>query len=260
MKTIEKFADIKISELFENVAVLRYGGQRFRLTHLTKSNCIQVDVEGENPYAIYQRLCTQIGNIKSETLKSLGYIPTLLVKSDSGSSDYIHIPFNMNLMSSNTYDDYVIESTCMKGINYRISGRDIKKQHPHWFANLGILDRYDVFISHRWGDYDNKLVARLYDSLTLYPIGQNGRSIATFLDFKGGSLQSGDNFQKGFARALIRSRVIVPVVSKFALERMVDHDGDVEDNVLIEWIIALECVNATYDGPRISKIYPVLII
>ena len=59
--------------------------------------------------------------------------------------------------------------------------------------------------------------------------------------------------------------VVVCFVSIGALERMRRHDASVEDNVLIEWILALECfhhrLSKSTDSAksRVEKIYPVFI-
>eukprot|EP01038_Epipyxis_sp_PR26KG_P012515 gene12515-16785_t len=42
-------------------------------------------------------------------------------------------------------------------------------------------------------------------------------------------------------KALINSSVIIPIISKDALQRIVNHNPNEIDNVLIEWITALEC-------------------
>ena len=93
-----------------------------------------------------------------------------------------------------------------------------------------------MFISHRWGGFDDKLVSALFDRLTLHTVGTSNRSIFTFLDSL--RLQLGKHFQLDFAKALVKSSVIVPFVTRNALERMTvgRHDANKEDNVLVEWM------------------------
>ena len=67
-------------------------------------------------------------------------------------------------------------------------------------------------------------------------------------------LQLGKHFQLDFAKALVKSSVIVPFVTRNALERMTvgRHDANKEDNVLVEWIMSLEL--AKVKGVRILPI------
>jgi hypothetical protein len=100
-------------------------------------------------------------------------------------------------------------------------------QHPGWFRSMGLLPRYDVFISHRMkGLHDNKLVNGMFDRLTNYSIESSHRSIYT---------------------------LIVPIVSRYALERMVKgkHKPNECDCVLVEWIISIECYKSKID--RLEK-------
>ena len=76
---------------------------------------------------------------------------------------------------------------------------------------MGLLEKYDAFISHRWGRFDDKLVSALFDRLTLHTVGALNRSISTFLDSL--RLQLGKHFQLDFAKALVKSSVIVPFVT-----------------------------------------------
>ncbi len=122
-----------------------------------------------------------------------------------------------------------------------------------------------MFISHRWPDRsdktnvkglpDEKLVESIYDRLTLYTIEESNRSIDTFLDSR--RLKNGMNCVDDFAKALFKSKLIVPMVSRYALERMVQgvHQSDRSDCVLVEWMLSLEC----YKAKKILGIYPVLI-
>ena len=48
---------------------------------------------------------------------------------------------------------------------------------------------------------------------------------------------------------------MVPLISLKALERMFSHDPATRDNVLLEWLITLECVSAE----KIEKVYPILV-
>ena len=76
----------------------------------------------------------------------------------------------------------------------------------------------------------------------------------TFLDNH--RLQMGRQIQGDLVRAIMNTRIVLPVVSGDALARMKDHDPTVVDNVLLEWIIALNCYK--HADCSINKILPVL--
>jgi hypothetical protein len=76
-----------------------------------------------------------------------------------------------------------------------------------------------------------------------------------FLDKR--CLQVGDRFDKSFSKALCNSTVITPIVSIEALHRMAEHDPSTVDNVLLEWILSLEC--CSNKASRVLAVYPILI-
>ena len=97
-------------------------------------------------------------------------------------------------------------------------------------------------------------MSALFDRLTLHTVGASNRSIFTFLDSV--RLQLGKHFQLDFAKALVKSSVIVPIITRNALERMTvgRHDANKEDNVLVEWIMSLEMLKVV-KGIRILPIF-----
>ena len=48
------------ARLYQNYAVLSYGRQQFRLVCFPEINCIRLDIEGEHPLPIYNRIREQI--------------------------------------------------------------------------------------------------------------------------------------------------------------------------------------------------------
>ena len=85
----------------------------------------------------------------------------------------------------------------------------------------------------------------------------NNRTVGVFLDRK--RLQDGRNFVSDFAKALLNSAMVVLILSHLALKNMVEHNPANEDNVLIEWLMALECFNHPNPGVnRINKIFPIM--
>jgi len=255
--TISAFTDIQIGQIFKDVAMIRYGGLRFRMTCLKDYNCIQVDVEGESPVEICMRLNDQIQEVISECMKSLVCSPSILYKCESSSTNsgssssaasvfgdnYYHVPHFMKIKN---FDGYYKDSN--DGSGAIISGNNLKKQHEAWFRHIGyFFPFFDIFISHRWGRpdervglRDDKLCDALFDRLTFYKILQpENRSIFTFYDKH--RIRDGTDFKSTYSEAFLKSKVIVPIFSRYLLDKMINpNENKSEDNVLVEWILCLE--------------------
>jgi hypothetical protein len=129
------------------------------------------------------------------------------------------------------------------------------------FSSQG--DCYDLFLSYRWSTFDKRLVNGVYDLLSWsYNADSDAsRLVRCFLDTS--RLTEGKAFQQQFSAALRQSVVLVPIVSKAALERMVHHNPREVDNVLVEWILALSLLAVKRGNPtssiRLQSIYPIFI-
>jgi len=99
---------------------------------------------------------------------------------------------------------------------------EVRACYGPWLLVFDLLDSYDVFISYRWGQFDDVFVSTLFDMFTNFTVGADNRSITTFLDKK--RLRDGRRFDLDFAQALSHSTLAVPVVSADALSRMTKHD------------------------------------
>eukprot|EP01040_Poterioochromonas_malhamensis_P013083 gene13083-biopygen2861 len=132
--------------------------------------------------------------------------------------------------------------TNLSGGRSLLNAQEAMKMYDAWLVDYTVFDEYDIFISYRWGKRDSEFTLALFDRMTLFSVGESRRSIQAFLDRK--RLRMGENFQTGFVKALLKSLVMVPVVSAEALERMTKMRVEEEDNVLIEWICGLECMKA----------------
>ena len=129
----------------------------------------------------------------------------------------------------------------------RLTAKEVETWFDAWIVRTSASDveQYDVFISHRWDwppIYDKPFVRKLADLLAQFTIGDNPpRAILTFLDVD--ALEDGLNFQEAFVGGLVRSRVMVVVVSWAALDRMINLDPTREDNVLVEWLCAMRLLH-----------------
>jgi hypothetical protein len=121
----------------------------------------------------------------------------------------------------------------------QLYGRWLHIPHP--------LEKYMAFISYRCEPaVDSHLVSLVYDMFSNFTVGDHHEAVDVFLDKK--RLQAGRRFHFDFVKALSRSSVLIPVVSVGSLKKMsFTPDVNEVDNVLLEWVVALELVGKT-DG------------
>jgi len=100
-----------------------------------------------------------------------------------------------------------------------------------------------------------------YAALTTFNLGasHNFGIIRVFIDTKG--LSKGNDFQVEIVRALMKAVVLTPIISSDALERMSlqKFEPNEVDNVLIEWMLALELLtNVRSESNRLKAIFPIM--
>ena len=243
--------DFNISSITKDVALLIYGNQEFQLRNLVDMNCIRVDVRGNNPIAIYRRLKEQLTNVREECMKSLREFSTVLVTRGTDAFHVTHDQLDRTLASSRPVN---------LGHQSSLSSVELKSMFPEWLSANKPLSRYDIFLSYRWSKFDSAFVQILFDRFSLYTVDSiSKRCIDSFWDNK--RLPDGLNFQEAFGSALVNSMLITPIISQNTLERMVGarFDPSKEDNVLVEWILSLECLRHTGTPlTRVRAICPVI--
>eukprot|EP01038_Epipyxis_sp_PR26KG_P004796 gene4796-6723_t len=127
---------------------------------------------------------------------------------------------------------------------------------------------YDVFISYRWNVVhelagnvmkDQDLARKLYDILSLFNQPNTSQVLRVFRDEK--ILEKGDNLKIRFSSALLRSKLFVPIISSNAVQRLLKHDVTIVDNMLIEWLIAVELCIHHRKNPHVNLkiIYPIFV-
>ena len=136
-----------------------------------------------------------------------------------------------------------------------IDSKYVSSEFGPWFINNDVLAQYDVFISHRWHECDDEVVQQLYEGFHGNFVGSEMRAVKVFYDKI--RLKDGQQFQNAFGKALINSTVLVPILCTTALQKMLKHDPLSEDNVLIEWILALECMQ-DQNHSKMRGIYPLM--
>ena len=232
-----------VPRLYQNYVVLSLGRQQFRLVCIPRINCIRLDVEGEHPLPVHHRIFEQIDKCIKECMGSL-YCAT-----------FLRLGGALEVVDGMTLVDLEAVRDSSSSINIEACPLD-RKMFSCWMINRDALSSYDVFISHRWDENDDTIAKMLYDILQChYTVGSNCRAVQLFFDIA--RLKGGQQFQKAFGEALAKSTVFVPIVCESALKRMVFHNPEEEDNVLIEWMLALECMRDPTHS-RVRGIYPLM--
>jgi GTPase SAR1 family protein len=258
--SVDAAIDLQSVILHKDVAVLAFGRQRFRLVNCADIHCVRVDVEGAHPIGVQQKLQDFIQRIIGECMKSLlcfCAVPFLSTTGDPpGSQSTLRktlLPNELLIPLSQLRRASKGESMLVrKGQHTLLTEAEIAKKYCQWLQLHVLRDRYDVFLSYRWGRYDSEFTEQLFDMFTNFPLGEQNRAVEVFLDRR--RLQEGRLFKSDFAKALTHSLIVVPVLSVDALARMVEHNPSQPDNVLLEWVMILE----SHTAGRVLKVFPIL--
>ena len=210
---------------FRDYAVLSYRRQQFRLICIPELNCIRLDIEGEHPLPLHNLLREQI----NECLKEFG------------SSTFKFSSPNLQAVEEAQFTD--------------VPPTVASRSYGPWIIERYILSSYDVFMSHRWNEDDDKVVNQFYDAFHGRTVGSDKRAIQVSYDKA--SVKECKQFQKSFGKAFINRTIFVPILSTAALRTLVNHDPEEEDNLLIEWMLALECMR-NRNNMRVRGIYPLI--
>ena len=238
------------AQLYQNYAILSYGRQQFRLVCLPEINCIRLDIEGEYPLPVYNRMREQITNCVKESMGSLQFITALRYATTSASTTSFTL-LNLEAVWKVCQTDAFIKISN----DIRLNSHDIKNMYGSWIVNTEILPSYDVFISHRWHKEDDELSDQLYDAFLGHVLGSEMRAVQVFYDKV--RIRKCQEFLRAFGKALINSTIFSPVVCLSALRKMLTHNPAMEDNVLIEWMLALECME-DQEHSKMRGIYPLI--
>ena len=234
--------------LFQDRMLCYLGSQLVCLCTRKDINSITIEVEGNNPPAIYYRVYDLIEEIIQEKMHSLKCTPLLQYDDDA----FIHIDQIHKITEKGV--------PLQIGRNRIINKKTLQEKLPMWVRERN-HETFHGFISYRWtckvnprGD-DSSLVSVLFDQLSkMQSIGENDQSLSVFLDRI--FLNDGDQFQEKFCGCLFNSRIILPIISSDALIRMSEGNftSDQVDNVLIEWMLAMRVAKV-----KGAKIFPLLI-
>jgi GTPase SAR1 family protein len=88
---------------------------------------------------------------------------------------------------------------------------------------------FHCFLSYRWGKVDKLLVTALYEHLTGGMV--RGHTMRVFLDDK--VFRIAEHFRQAFVESILTTEVFVPINSTNALDRMTCHNPQEVDNLLV---------------------------
>ena len=242
-------ATLDAMQLSADRASLVFGNQSLRLVECRSEKLISLEIEGRNPTAVQLRVLELIEKTLAECMPILACFVLLpLNPSAPGASSSF---FPLSLLRDREKD---------RG-DLRLSGglvltqNDLISQYGTWLVKAADAILYDLFYSYRWGTFDSDLTAKLFDSSSMYAVGESKRAPVAFLDRE--RLRDGENFKEAFARAMAKSSVVVPIISREALVRMgLKHDASQEDNLLIEWLMCIEYLASQVS--RVQRVYPII--
>ena len=232
------------------------GSQQFRVRECIDEKYILLEIEGSYALNVFQVVQDMIQSALDECMKSLKCVPALpyaAVDSDEAMAT-VECFIPLELMQSRVSQK--VDLHLSQGLS--LTCADMRKKYSSFLARTDVT-KYDVFLSYRWGDYDSKLVNHLFDGASRKTIGEDHREVLVFKDNE--RLKVGEDFQSAFAGSLFNTSTVVLIVSAAGLQRLVTHDPNVEDNVLIEWLLSLECSKETNNPKksRVEKILPIMI-
>jgi hypothetical protein len=215
--------------LFKNYAELSFGPVHFALELQKTKQMIRVQLLVKNPTLVVERIKEMVEIVRKECMPQLEYF--IAVKVTEAKSILISLAR--------------VQKTIGEGAQVLWVGKgrqqcELDRQCFESWCPPVIEEFYDVFISYRQAS-DTDFARMLYDCLSKFAFGADGRRLKVFLDRE--RLLSGLSWKEGFVEGLRRSTLMVPIVSKGCLEPMAKLDPPVQDwcdNVLLEWKLGLE--------------------
>lgn len=241
------------SILSQNVSLLYFGVQQFRVFLHKEKNLLQVDVGIGSPLALHQQLMALIEQVVGSMMKSL-HVSSWISKSTDPSS---------HLFSLAAVQDCVREKIFLESFRCRCDWQQLKDDFGVWLVDNALKDRYDLFISFTTpkefksfsvtgGDGSQNLAEAVFERLGWFHVASSCRPIDVFVATK--RLVTSMHRLDTVCRSIPSSTVFIPIISESALEGMRMHDPSEVDRTLLQWVIALVCHKASGRG-----IFPVIL-
>ena len=211
--------------LYQDYAVFLLKQQHFRLVCIPELNCIRLDIEGEYVLPVYNRICELINICVKECMGSLEFLTGLPLFASLKSIDD---PVLLNINYARSIQ--LGRRSLMVNGYPDVDRQFIVDNYSEWLFNTNLLPSDDVFISPRRNENDDKVSSELHEAFRDLNVGFEKRNAHAFLDTQS---------QSEFGEALFNA-----VVPTAASQMMKTHSPPEEDNVLIEWMLALGCMKA----------------
>jgi hypothetical protein len=245
-------------------AQLSFGDHNFILELFDfeeRQQMIRVQLLVENPELVVERITDMLEEIRSECMAQLEYFVA------------VHVPeAEDTLISLDRVRKTIGEGAMHLYIGKPGKGRKqqrLERAKFQLWCPPDVEDHYDIFISYRQTNEsmnragDTVFARMLFDCLSKFVFGKEGRRLKVFLDTK--RLLGGLSWKQGFIDGLKKTTVFMPIVSKAALEPMSIGAGfnstmdgnDWCDNVLLEWKLGLEMLEME-DHP-LKAIFPIMV-
>eukprot|EP00732_Lithocolla_globosa_P000159 Lithocolla_globosa_v1_NODE_34_length_8743_cov_33.461096.p1 type:complete len:975 gc:universal NODE_34_length_8743_cov_33.461096:3520-596(-) len=224
-------------EVFRGMAVLWFGDRKCRIVNQPSKNSFRLDIEGPYPMFILDRFLLFVRDVIDECMKYLFYSVRLKEQSNE-------VPIYIDL------NDFQ-EGNSIFYYGRNLNGEMLNAQFKKWLLLNVECEKYDIFYSYRWSKNESAFVLGLFELSSLRELA--AKDLTVFVDRY--RLKRGKAFQMSFAKALLSCSVFVPIVSVNALEKMKQHNPEEVDNVLLEWILAIEAFNQK----RVALIYPIFV-
>ena len=249
---------------FKDVSVLSFGGRYFRLVALPDLSSIRVDIQGNNANVIASKLRELVEQTIQECVRGLKVVIALPflhenqksleavsifegLSSDRDSSKYsMLIPWSLLSTGATSH-----------GVSNRhrqlMSQDEIRNRYCSWLNSFDTGSFYDLFISYYPGHNDKLLARLMFDWCSNFAL--QDREIAVFLDVL--RIQPGQKTEDCCVNALIKSTILILVVSMESLEVLKNHDPSRVDEILLQWILSTECMNKSFS--RVQCVIPVFV-
>eukprot|EP01038_Epipyxis_sp_PR26KG_P010757 gene10757-14446_t len=260
------------SQIYKDFIISFFGSQRFRLRSLPDWNCVEISTMGSNPLPVMNRAYDLIVKLIRECMKNLHCFKAVQYLCDNNDGRKMNAPFiadddsevmiPLSRLVEIASDDLNRPPLSLPG-RKSLNKTEILSLYGSWIKFRGPKPVYDGFISYRWGYNDSRFAKALFDSISNYynVDATEHRSVEVFLDTD--RLENGTHLQQSFISSLINSYVVTPIISKNALHKMVTHNPNETDNLLVEWITAMECLHINKSNNngmiKLMRIFPIML-
>ena len=166
--------------LDRSCVVLPFGQHMLRLMSCPSIKCIKLDVQGNNPLGIYNRISKHINTVIGECFPCLRFAgmrlhssaPNSTAKPDNYDIFMNHPDNESQLILISKLQSTAVSSSgrfCHRSGN--VTRDEILSRHAKWIPSEVSMDSHDIFISYRWNDWDKVAVSGLYDALSYFALG-----------------------------------------------------------------------------------------